>query len=79
LQQGEAKFPIGGGCLLSLWRQRRNPSIGRINNQRRAWPGWIHGQAHRDVSVAPRSPPFHNRRALFVQFGSLCVGEKFLS
>jgi hypothetical protein len=36
LQQSETKFPIGGGRVLSLWRLRRNPAIGRINNQRRA-------------------------------------------
>jgi hypothetical protein len=68
----------GGGCLLSLWRQRRNPAIAGINNQRRACPGRIQGHAHREISVAPRLPPFHKRRPLFVQFGSLCLGEKFL-
>jgi hypothetical protein len=28
LQQGEAKFPIGGAQLLSLCRQLRNPASG---------------------------------------------------
>src|SRR5436190_12581291 len=36
LQQGETKLPLGGGKLLSLWRQRRNPAIERIDDQRRA-------------------------------------------
>jgi hypothetical protein len=28
LQQRKTKFPIGGGGLLSLWRQGRNSAIG---------------------------------------------------
>ena len=43
LQQGETKFPLGGGDLLSLRRQRRNPAIGRIDDQRRARAGALHG------------------------------------
>src|SRR5277367_5011223 len=36
LQQGETKLPFGGGQFPSLRRQRRNPAIGRIDDQRRA-------------------------------------------
>jgi len=58
LQKGETKFPIGGCNLLSLWRQRRKPAIGRIDNQRRARAGALLGGEHRvvgagDVELGP--------------------------
>ena len=62
LQQGETKFPFGGGNLLSLRRQRRNPAIGRIDNQRRARAGALHGHEHLVVGagdVEPRSRAPH--------------------
>src|SRR5262249_59201836 len=43
LQQGEVKFAIGGSRLLSLRRQRWNPAIGWIDNQRRARPSVLRG------------------------------------
>src|ERR1700730_16681511 len=42
-QQGETKFPLGGGHLLSLRRQRRNPAVGWIDDQRRARAGALEG------------------------------------
>src|SRR5262249_1584226 len=77
LQQRKTKFPISGGGLPSLRRQGWKPAIGRIDNQRRARPDRMQGQTPRDVRVAP--PPFPKRCALFVQFGSLCLGEEFLT
>src|SRR6202162_3075980 len=51
LQQGETKLPLRGGNLLSLWRQRRNPAIGRIDNQRRARAGALEG--HKYIVIGP--------------------------
>ena len=58
LQQGETKFPLGGGDLLRLRRQRRNPAIGRIDDQRRARAGALDGHEHvvvgaGDVALGP--------------------------
>jgi hypothetical protein len=86
LQQRESKFPVGGGRLLSLWRQRRHPAVGWIDNQRRSRPGAPPGDAYRvvgagDIGLASvfRTNIRERSAALFVQFGSLCLGEKFLS
>ena len=87
LQQGETKFPIGGGNLLSLRRQRRNPAIGRIDNQRRARAGVLHGHEHRvvgagDVDARSRAPHALSRPSsadrCSIQFCPLRLGEKFL-
>ena len=58
LQQGDTKFPLRGGNLLSLWSQLRNPAVGRVDNQRRAGADALHGQEHRvvgagDVGIGP--------------------------
>src|SRR5438552_5291035 len=76
----------GGGQLLSLWRQRRQPAIGRIDNQRCARAGALHGREHRVVGAGDveLGPALHTlvaaqqRRSLLIQFGSLRLGKKFL-
>jgi hypothetical protein len=87
LQQGETKFTLGGSNLLGHCGQRWNPAIGRIDNQRRARAHALHGQKHRVVGAryigrgaALRTPvPAEHSRPCFIQFGSLCRGEKFLA
>jgi hypothetical protein len=86
LQQGEAKFPIGRGKLLSLRRQGRKPAIGRIDDQRRARAGVLYRQKCRVVSAADigSAPALLTRiaavqcTALFVQLVALRLGEIFL-
>src|SRR5438105_6326453 len=46
LQEGNTKFPFGGGNLLSLWRQRRKPAIGRLDNPRCARAGALQGREY---------------------------------
>src|SRR5258708_2881634 len=85
-QQGEAKFPIGDGDLLSLRRQLRNPAIGRIHNPGGAHAGMLPGYEKvvvgaGDVELGPALPAVvlsPQRRPLCVQFGSLRLGGKFL-
>src|SRR5277367_6041427 len=86
LQQGETKLPLRGGNLLSLWRQRRNSAIGRIDNQGRARAGALEGHEHivigaRDVALgAALGTPLATEqfRSLSINFGSLRLGEKLL-
>src|SRR6266478_8114684 len=52
LQQSEAKFPVGRSRLLRLRRLRRNPAIGRIDNERRACTDVLYGQKRRVVGTA---------------------------
>src|ERR1700730_16796639 len=49
--QVEAECPLGGRQLLSLWRQLRNPAIGRIDNHRCARAGVLPG--HEQLVVGP--------------------------
>src|SRR5262245_15264779 len=87
LQQRETEVPIGGGSLLTVWREWRTPAIGRIDNQRRPCADALHGEEHR--IVAPVDVHFgaallasvarEHRGALSVEFGALVLGEKFLA
>ncbi len=86
LQQGEAIFPIGSSSLLGRRCERRNPAIGRIDNQRCARAGVLYGQKRRVVGTADvnRGPAILTGVAaemcssLLVQFLPLRRGEKFL-
>jgi hypothetical protein len=85
LQQDKTELPIGGDRLLSLRRQRRHPPIGRIDNQRRTRPGALPVYAYRVVAAGNiclasvlRTHVRERCASRFVQFGSLCFGEKFL-
>jgi hypothetical protein len=85
LQQRESKFPISSGRLLGLWREGRHPAAGRIGNQRRSRPSAPLRFAYRVVSAADiglgsvlRTQVRKRFDPLLVQFGSLCLGEKFL-
>jgi len=86
LQQSETKFPIGGGHLLSLWRQRRNPAIGRLDIIEVRAPVCFMDMntgaiGAGDVEFGPALHTLvaaEQRRSLFVQFFPLCLGEEFL-
>ena len=86
LHQGEAKFPLGGGRLLGLRRQRRNPAIGRIDDPRRAQPGVLPGYEQRHCrrrrrrvrSRVPRDCPCRPAPSAPYPIRPLCLGEEFL-
>ena len=86
LQQGEAKFPIGGAQLLSLCRKLRNSAFGRIDNHRRARAGVLPGYEQlvvgaADVEFGPALRALvlpGECRAHLIQFGSLRLGEELL-
>ena len=86
LQQSETKLPIGGGHLLCLRRQRRNPAIGRIDDHRGARAGALLDHEQRivgtgDVELGPAlHPPVaaQQRRSPRIQLGSLCLGQILL-
>jgi hypothetical protein len=82
LQQGETEFPVGGGRLLSLRGQLRNPAVRRIDDPRRSRPGVLRGREHCQVisagELAIGGAPAEQCRSLFVQFLPLRLGEKFL-
>ena len=86
LQHRETKLPLGAGPLLGLRRQRRNPAVGRIDDQRRARAGALEGHEHivigaRNVALgAALGAPLaaEHFRSQPIQFGALCRGEKFL-
>ena len=46
LQQGEPKRPVGGDDLLGLRGERRQPAVGRIDDQRRARAGVLEGDEY---------------------------------
>ena len=86
LQHCEPEFPFRGGDLLCFRRQRRDPSIGRIDDQRGACPDRLDGEEHRIIRAghialgAAFGMPVavDHCGALFIQFGALFGREIFL-
>jgi hypothetical protein len=86
LQQSEAKFAIGRLCALRRRGLRRNPAVGRIDDQRRMHADVLDGQEHRVVGAADveRGPALlprvaaEMRGALLVDLFPLLGGVEFL-
>ena len=86
LQQGETKLSFGSDDLLGRRRGRRQPPVGRIDDQRGACPGPFEGHEHVVVGAGDvllgatrRTPlPAKNFRSRLVDLGALRLGEELL-
>src|SRR5262249_2133564 len=73
---------LGGGGPQGIWREGRNPPIGRVDNPRRAPPDVFYRREYGEVvgagKVAIGGAPVKQRRSRLLQLFPLRRGKEFL-